>query len=114
MNWRVLGCGTPAAAVFVGVALWSVLRADAPAECPAQLPYEPAAYRQVGSATEEPILPGVADRLERTGTVSFGLARWDVWVEPGRGPVASGESLPERIVLDCGDGTFHAYERGTE
>ena len=114
MNWRVFGCGTLAAAVFIVVGLLSVWRADAPAECPDRLPYEPAAYEQIGPATEEPILPGISGRLERTGTVSFGLARWDVWVEPGQGPVASGESLPERIVLDCGDGTFHAYERGTE
>lgn len=114
MNWRVIGCGTLAVAVFVAVGVAAIWRADAPAECPDQLPYEPATYHLLGSPASTPALPGVSEPLERTGTVSFGLARWDVWVESGREPVASGERLPDRIVLDCGDDTFQAYERGTE
>ena len=49
-----------------------------------------------------------------SGYASFGLARWEVWVEPGRAPAASGDVLPQRIVLACGDGTYQAYQRGTE
>lgn len=113
MNWRLIGCGTLAAATFVLVGIFSIWRA-APAECPSTLPYEPASYRPAGEPTDEPTLDGIDEPLERTGTASFGLASWEVWIEPGRAPTASAEVLPPRIVLDCGDGTFQAYHRGTE
>lgn len=113
MNWRVIGCGGLAAAVFVIVAAFAVFRAGAPAECPASLPYEPASFRPVGEPTDEPRLEGIADSLEEEGVITFGLATWRVWVEPERAPVPSGEPLPQRIVLECGDGTFQAYQRGT-
>ena len=74
---------------------------------------EAARHHPAGS-TEEPTLAGVDDPLEPSGFASFGLARWEVWVEPGRAPAASGELLPQRIVLACGDGTYQAYQRGTE
>ena len=88
--------------------------AGAPAECPDLLPYQPANYEPVGAATAEPALEGVAGPLEPAGSTSFGLARWEVYVEPGFAPAASGELLPQRIVLECGDGTFQAYQRGAE
>jgi hypothetical protein len=113
VNWRAIGCGTLAAAVFVLFGLVSIWRAGDPGECPTSLPYEPASYRPAGEPTDEPTLDGVDRPLERSGTLSFGLASWDVWVEPGRAPAATGEPLPQRIVLDCGDGTFQAYQRGT-
>lgn len=115
MNWRALGCGGLAVAVFVIVAAFAVLRAGAPAECPASLPYEPATYVPAGDATTEPRLEGIDEPLERTeGAITFGLASWRVWVEPDRAPIPSGEPLPQRIVLECGDGTYRPYQRGTE
>ena len=113
MNWRIAGCGTLAAAAFVLLAVLSIWRAAAPAECPTTLPYEPAAYRPAGEPTDEPRLEGISEPLERSGTVTFGLASWEVWVEPGRAPSATAEPLPQRIVLACGDGTYRAYQRGT-
>ena len=44
-----------------------------------------------GEPTDEPRLEGIHGPLERTGTASFGLASWQVWIEPGRAPTASGE-----------------------
>ena len=114
MNWRLIGCGTLAAAVFVLAAAVGIWRAGAPAECPASLPYEPATYRPAADPVQEPRLDGIVEPLERAGGVSFGMATWEVWVEPGRAPTASGEPLPQRIVLACGDGTYQAYQRGTE
>ena len=111
MNWRVLGCGTLAIVAFIAVGLFGISRAFAPAECPDGLRYEPAPYEALGSRTDTPALPGVEGQLERVGSAGFGLASWDVWVEPGMAPAASADPLPERIVLDCGDGTFQAYER---
>ena len=114
MNRRVLGCGTLGAIVFVGVGLFGIWRASAPAECPELLPYQPAAFEPVGSPAAAPVLEGIDRALERAGSASFGLARWEVYVEPGFAPAASGEPLPQRIVLDCGDGSFQAYHRGPE
>jgi hypothetical protein len=114
VNWRAIGCGGLAAAVFVIVAAFAVQRAGAPAECPGSLPYEPATYRPAGDPTDEPRLEGIDEPLEEAGGVTFGLASWRVWVEPGRAPSASGEPLPQRIVLECGDGTYQAYQRGTD
>lgn len=113
MNWRAVGCGTLGAAAFVALAVVGIWRAGDPGECPATLPYEPASYRPAGEPTDEPTLEGIDGDLERSGTISFGLASWEVWVEPGRAPTASGERLPQRIVLACGDGTYQAYQRGT-
>jgi hypothetical protein len=114
VNRRSIGCGVLAAAVFVAVGLFGILRAMAPADCPDLLPYQPANYEPVGPATSEPVLEGVAGPLDPAGSTSFGLARWEVYVEPGFAPEASGEGLPQRIVLECGDGSFQAYQRGIE
>ncbi len=114
MNWRAAGCGVLAAAVFVAIGVFGILRAGAPAECPSRLPYEPAAFEPVGSPASEPTLAGIDEPLEAAGSTSFGLARWEVFVEPGFAPAASGALLPQRIVLACGDGTFQAYQRGIE
>ena len=111
MNWRAVGCGTLAAAVFISLALFAILRASAPAECPDGLPYQPASYKPVGDPTDAPTLQGVAVELVHSGSASFGLATWPVWVEPGRAPTSSAATLPPRIVLECGDGTFQAYQR---
>lgn len=111
MNWRAIGCGTLAAAVFVGVGVFSVWRAYAPAGCPESLQYEPAPFLSDGAPTAQPTLEGVDEPLEARGQASFGLAAWQVWMPSGEAPIASGEPLPERIVLDCRDGTFQAYRR---
>ena len=114
MNARAIGCGTLAAAVFIAVGILGILRATAPAECPDLLPYQPANYEPVGDPTSTPTLDGIDDPLEPAGSTSFGLARWEVYVEPGFAPAASAAVLPQRIVLDCGDGSFQAYQRGIE
>ena len=114
MNWRALGCGTVAAALFVAVGIFGIWRSFAPAECPDLLPYRPSAYEPVGAAASEPTLDGIAEPLENAGSTSFGLASWEVHVEAGFAPAASGALLPQRIVLDCGDGTFQAYQRGIQ
>lgn len=113
MNWRAIGCGSLAAVAFVGIGLFGIWRSFAPPECPDLLPYQPASYQPVDGRTPEPRLAGVDEPLTAAGSASFGLASWNVWLEPRREPTASGEPLPQRIVLDCGDGTFQAYQRGT-
>ena len=112
MNWRAIGCGTVVVFAFLLIGAWGVFRATGPADCPASLPYEPAAYEPVGAPADEPTLEGVEEALVPAGSVSFGLASWPVWVEPGLVPAASGEPLPQRIVLECGEG-FQPFHRGT-
>lgn len=112
MNRRAVGCGALALATFLLIGAWGVWRATGPAACPSSLPYEPSAYEQVGEPAAEPTLDGVEEPLVAAGSISFGLAAWPVWVEPGLAPTASGEPLPPRIVLECGDG-FQAYQRST-
>ncbi len=114
MNWRAIGCATLAAALFVLVGVIGIWRAGAPAECPSVVPYEPASYRPAGAPTSDPRLEGVDVELQLAGTTSFGLATWDVWVEPGNVPPTAEDPLPPRIVLACGDGSFQAYQRGSE
>jgi hypothetical protein len=111
MNPRALGCGLLAAAGFVLIGVIAIWRAGAPAECPGLLPYDPAAYEPIGTPAAEPVLDG--GHLERAAQVSFGLASWTVYLPPGTAPTASGEPLPPRIVLDCRDGTFQAFQRDT-
>lgn len=111
MNWRAIGCGTLAVAAFVSLAAFAILRAAAPAECPDGLPYQPASYVPVGDPTDTPTLEGVDEKLVNSGRASFGLASWPVWVEQARVPAGSAAILPPRIVLECGDGTFQAYQR---
>jgi hypothetical protein len=114
VNRRALGCGTLAAAAFILVGVLGISRALTPAECPPLLPYEPASFRPAGDPTAVPTLSGVRDELVLAGRTSFGMAGWDVWVEPGRVPATADDALPQRIVLDCRDGTYQAYQRGTE
>ena len=114
MNWRAIGCGTLAAGVFILLGVFAIWRAGAPPGCPTTLPYEPASYRPAGDPADQPTLAGIEEPLEQSGYASFGLARWEVWVEPGRAPAASGDLLPQRNVLACGAGTYQAYHRGTE
>jgi hypothetical protein len=111
VNWRAIGCGTLAAAAFVAVGIFAIWRSYAPAGCPESLQYEPAPFVSDGAPTPQPTLAGVDEPLEAGGQFSFGLAAWSVWMPSGDAPTASGEPLPERIVLDCGDGTFQAYRR---
>jgi hypothetical protein len=113
VNWRAIGCGGLAAIAFVAIGIFAISRAQAPAGCPDGLPYQPAAYEPDGDPGDEPRLAGVEGPLERGGQASFGLAAWPVWVAPGDRPSASDAPLPARIVLECGDGTFQAYRRGS-
>jgi hypothetical protein len=109
----MLGCGAAAAAAFVLIGVIAILRTGAPAECPGLLPYDPATYEPVGTPMAEPAIAGVDGALENAGEVSFGLAKWTAYVPPGMVPAPSGGILPPRIVLDCRDGTFQEFQRGT-
>ena len=112
MSWRAIGCGTLAAGVFVLVGLIAIWRAGPPAGCPDDLTYTDSAYEPVGPAAASPSLEGVDDQLEPGFRTTVGFSSWTVWVDPADVPTASSAPLPDRMVLECGDGTFQAYRRG--
>ena len=113
MNVRALGCAGLAAVVFVVVGLFGIWRAVAPGQdCPPEFQTPDGIWRPVGEATTAAAVPGSDEALEAAGEVGFGLATWELWVVPGTAPAASGDPLPDRLVLACGNESFQAYERG--
>jgi hypothetical protein len=113
VSWRAIGCGTLAAAVFVLVGLLAIWRAGPPPGCPATLEYTDGAFQPVGSPAPAARFEGEDAALEPGFRTSVGFASYTVWVRPGDAPTASAAPLPDDIVLECGDGTFQAYRRGS-
>jgi len=112
VSWRALGCGGLAVAVFVAVGVFGIWRAVAPAQdCPPEFQTPSGTWRTTGAPTTEPRMPDSAEQLEAAGELGFGLATWQLWVVPGTAPSASGDPLPDRLVLACGDDAFQAYAR---
>jgi hypothetical protein len=111
VNWRAIGCGTLAAGIFVLVGLIAIWRAGPPPGCPTTLEYTDAGYEPVGAPAATPSLEGVDALLEPGFRTTVGFSSWTVWVDPAEVPTASAAPLPARFVLECGDGTFQAYER---
>jgi hypothetical protein len=112
VNWRALGCGALAAAVFVLVGLFGIWRAVSPArDCPPEFQTPSGVWRPDGEPTDEPTLPGGSGPLEPGGELGFGLATWELWVVPGTAPTASADPLPDRLVLGCADDSYQAYAR---
>ena len=109
MNWRAIGCGASAAAVFVGIGLlgmWLAFRA--PEGCPATLRWAERSYEADGVATETPSLGGSVDPVE-IGSTFMGLITRRVFGEAGTPSAPTGDDRPEAISVECGDGTFQTY-----
>lgn len=110
MNWRALGCGGLAALVFVAIGVLGLTRVLAPADCPPGFQFPDATFVAVGERTSEPRLASSDEELEPAGELRFGYG-WELWLPPGTAPSASGEPLPDALVLGCPDGSFQAYRR---
>ena len=113
VNWRAVGCGGLAALLFVLAGLFGLSRALAPAACPPAFQLPSGRFDSVGEPASSPRLPGSDESLEPAGEVRLGFG-WELWVRPGTAPSASGDPLPDEIVLGCGDGSFQAYARSDE
>lgn len=109
MNWRALGCGGLAAAAFVLLGVVGIWRALGPTACPDGFEVPSGAYVATGDRTSEPRVDGQDGELVTAGELGVGFARWPLWVEPGVAPSASGDPLPDQLVLACPDGMFQAY-----
>ena len=109
MNWRAIGCGTLAIAVFVAVGLYGMSKAfDRADGCPARLQWDARAYLPDGSPAPE---PSFADGSPvEFGSTFIGLTTRKVWGPPGSSPSSAPEDLPDRIFLDCDNGSVQAYQ----
>lgn len=117
MNWRAIGCGLAAAAVFVGLGLWAMsLAFERSAGCTPLLVWQGAAYRAVGDPLATLRLPS-GETPEEVGVATVGLTTRTVYGPPGSGrsprPAPTGSADPAEqwteLALDCADGTFQGY-----
>jgi hypothetical protein len=107
MNWRLVGCGVVAAAVFVGLGVWALTLAMGRVGCPTTLYWGDATYVAVGEPTATPeVGDGEAVRL---GATFVGVLTREVYGPQGTSPTAEPIDRPDRLALDCGDRTFQTY-----
>ena len=104
MNWRAIGCGTLAIAVFLAIGLWGMSKAfDRLDGCPNRLQWGDRVYLPAASPRAEPSF--AEGSPAEIGSTFIGLTTRQVWGPPGSSPSESAANRPERIYLDCDDGT---------
>jgi len=107
VNSRAVGCAVLAAAVFVGLGLWSLQMAIGPPGCPETLLWGDRVYTAAGAPTALPVVG--SEEPVRLGTILVGVVSREVYGPPGSAPSPSAEDWPDEIALECGDGTFLSY-----
>ena len=108
MNWRAIGCGGLAIVTFVAVGLFGMsLAFRDTAGCPANLQWDDRAYGAQGTPGPSPAL-GRGDAVA-IGSTFMGLTTRRVFGPPGSSPSTRAEDRPQRIALDCGDGSYLVY-----
>ena len=111
MNWRVIGCGSLAALVFVGIGLLGMSMAISRLDgCPVRLQWGDRSYLPDGAPEAAPRFPDGSP--VEIGSTFIGLTTRRVWGPPGSAPSQLAADRPTRIVLDCDNGTFQAYRYG--
>ena len=109
MNWRVIGCGTLAIAVFLAVGLLGMSMAFNGLDgCPHRLQWGDRAYLAVGSPVAEPSF--AEGSPAPIGSTFIGLTTRRVWGPPWSAPSQSAADRPDRIFLDCDDGSVQQFE----
>jgi hypothetical protein len=110
VNWRALGCGVFAAAIFVGLGIFALTLALNDEGCPERLRTGPRTLRAEGPAAASPRVPGDESTSPpvEIGT-TLGLTGRSVYVAADEAPEADASAAPDRLALDCGDGTFQGY-----
>ena len=104
MNWRAIGCGTLAIVVFLAVGLWGMSKAcDRLEGCPNRLQWGDRVYLPAASPRAEPSF--AEGSPAKIGSTFIGLTTRQVWGPPGSSPSESAGNRPDRIYLDCDDGT---------
>jgi hypothetical protein len=108
VNFRAIGCLVVGVAAFVGLGLYGLSLAFRDAEgCPPTLQWSERTYVADGAPLPSPDLgPGEASYI---GSTFMGPITRRVYGPPGSSPSTDAEDRPDRIALDCADGTFQAY-----
>lgn len=107
MNGRAIGCAALGIVAFVAVGLAGLSVAMPPPGCPPRLQWADLGYQPAGSPAPSPALDG--ERLVVIGSTFVGLTTRDIYAPHAEAAAASAGERPDRIVLDCADGTFLAY-----
>ena len=108
MNWRAVGCAVLAAAVFIGLGIWSLQLAMGRPGCPPTLHWGDRVYAAVSDPTEFPVV--ASGEPVKLGTTLVGALSRDVYGPEGSAPSPDAEDRPDEIALECGNGTFVTYE----
>ena len=109
MNWRAIGCCGLAIVVFLAIGLYGMSLAFSRLDgCPGGLQWGNRAYLPAGSPVAKPSY-GEGSPVA-IGSTFIGLTTRQVWGPPGSKPSQAAADRPDRIFLDCGDGTVRAYE----
>lgn len=108
MNWRAIGCGLLAAAVFVAIGLYGMSLAFSRLDgCPNLLQWGDRTYLPNGPVSASPSF--VQGSPVEIGSTFIGLTTRRVWGPPGSSPSPLAADRPDSIILDCDNGTFQAY-----
>lgn len=108
MNWRAIGCGGLAIVVFLGIGLLGMSLAFSRLEgCADRLQWGDRAYLAAGTPAAEPSFSDGSP--VEIGSTFMGLTTRRVWGPPGSTRSELASDRPDRIFLDCGDGTVRAY-----
>lgn len=89
-----------AVVVFVGIGLLGLSMATTRAGCPTRLQWDALSYEGEGTPARSPFAGS-----ESIGSTFIGLTTRTAFAAP------SGSARPERIALECGDGTYQTYRR---
>lgn len=109
MNWRAIGCGLLAAAVFVGIGLLGMSFAFSRFDgCPPLVRWADRRYQPSGLPSDAPSfeMPGEPVPL---GSTFIGLTTRAVFGPPGSRQSTAAADRPDQIALDCGDESFQTY-----
>jgi hypothetical protein len=109
LNWRAIGCGVVAAAVFVGIGLLGMSFAFSRFDgCPPLLRWADRRYQPSGLPMDAPTFESSGEPVP-LGSTFIGLTTRSVFGPPGSRPSTAAADRPEQIALDCGDGSFQTY-----
>ena len=112
MNWRAIGCGTLAIVVFLAVGLLGMSLAFSRLDgCPDRLQWGDRGYLAVGTPIAEPSF--AEGSPVEIGSTFIGLTTRKVWGPPGSAPSQSAADRPDRIFLDCDNGSVQRYRGQT-
>lgn len=100
MNRRAIGCGVLGVVAFIGIGLFGLSMATTRVGCPGRLQWDAQGYQLEGTPAPSPF-----EGSESIGSTFVGLTTRRAYAIP------SGSARPERVALECGDGSYQTYRQ---